>query len=426
MSLSKLHDIKKPSQMTSSRQPEILRRPPVSSPRNYTKNHHTSSGKGIWYVAFVLILGLFFGLSVFFTGAKVVVTPVIENTPLNERFVAHKKSISQELTFDIMVVDGSASKDATSSQKSLVEERAVGTVRIFNDHSSEAQPLRIDTRLIDEKGRIYKTKEAVTIPGQTTVEGKTTPGSVDVEIYADAPGEEYNQSTETTLRLVGFQEAKSPKFETIYGKTLGFIEGGFVGEKYVISEEEKSVMVASLTEELIASLIQKSKAQVPEQSILPEKLSALIDTNLSETVGENGTIKLTLSGKLFNVLFNSVEFEKYILETSIVGVDQETAYIANLNELNISYIDPVSQTVNPEALENLAFQIDDVLEIISVVNKETLTFDLVGQKKKNFQSIIANHPGIQHVEYDINPFWRPSFPDSDEDIQIILTTEEEV
>jgi len=426
MSLSKLHDIKKPSQMTSSRQPETLRRPPVSSPRNYTKSHSNSSGKGIWYIAFILIIGLFFGLSVFFTGAKVVVTPVIENTPLNERFIAHKKSVSQELTFDAMVVEGSVSQDAQSSEKAVVEEKAVGTVRIFNDHGSEAQPLRIDTRLVDEKGRIYKTKEAVTVPGQTISEGKTIPGSVDVEIYAEAPGEEYNQSTETTLRLIGFKEAKSPKFDTIYAKTLGPIEGGFVGEKFVVSQEEKDVILSSLTEELTVSLIEKSKAQVREQTIFPEKLSVLIDTNLSEQVAEDGTIKLTLSGKLFNVLFNSVEFEKYILETSIVGVDQDTAYIANINELNISYVDPVSQTVNPEALENLAFQIDDVLEIISVVNKETLAFDLVGQKKKDFQSIIANHPGIQHVEYDINPFWRPSFPDSDEDIEIILTTEEEV
>lgn len=429
MPLSKLHDIKKPmhhygAEIHKVESSKLAKRPPISSPRRFnTSQDKHGGGKAIWYVAFVLIIGLFFGLSVFFTGATVTITPTIENTALNERFIAYKKSVSKELTFETMIVDGSVNKNITTGEKQQVQDVARGKVTISNNHGPEAQPLRIDTRLVDSKGRIYKTVEAVKVPGQTTKDGKVVPGSVEVEIYADKPGDTYNEPEKQTLRLIGFQEAKSPKFETITAETLGPIEGGFVGERYVVPQEQKEQILTELTEQLHSELLDKSRAQVPEQSVFPEKLSALMDTSVTENIQEDGSIKLTLHGSLFNILFNAVEFENYILQTSIVGVDQETAYIANLKNLNISYVDEASQTVNPESLENLAFQIDDVLEIISVVNKEALRFDLVGQRKKDFQTIIARYPGVEYVEFDINPFWRAHFPDKDEDIIISLTTE---
>jgi len=432
MSLSKLHDIKKPmthygSEYRHSEPQKPLKRTPVTSPsrlgNSRHNNHPSGGGKGLWYLAFILILGLFFGLSVFFTGAEVVITPTIENTPLNERFIAYKKSVSKELTFETMIVDGSVSAPVSSGEKQMVEEQAVGRVVISNNNGPEAQPLRIDTRLVDDKGRIYKTKEAVSVPGQTTKDGKLVPGTVEVDIYAEKAGDTHNQTETQILKLIGFQEAKSPKFDTITAQTLGSIEGGFIGERMVVPQEEKDRIVAELQEKLRADLFEKSRAQVPEKTVFPENLSTLMNTEIKESIQEDGTILITLSGSLFNVLFNAVEFENYILQTSIVGVDQETAYISNLRDLNISYVDPVSQTVNPESLENLAFQIDDVLEIISIVNTEALSFDLVGQKKKEFQNIIAKYPGVQYVEFDINPFWLNRFPDSNEDIKVTLTTE---
>jgi hypothetical protein len=430
MSLSKIHDIKPMKHYGSnyrpvSEAPKIAHRPPSPPIRPpYRKSsHHSRSGKGLWYVAGILILALFFGLSVFFTNAKVTITPTIQSIPLNERFIAHKKSVSKELTFDAMIVEGSVSQEVAGETKQLVEDKAEGSVRIFNNHGSESQALRIDTRLTDDKGRLYKTKEAVTVPGQTTVDGKIVPGSVEVAIYSDKAGVEFNEEGEITLKLIGFQEANSPKYETIYAKTTTPLEGGFVGERFTIEQTEKDRIVGELTQKLSTELKDKSLAQVPEQSLFPESLSTMMDTKVSETVAENGTVTLTVSGSLFNVLFNKVEFEKYILETSIVGVEQETAYIANLEDLAISYVDSEAQTVDPEALENIAFQINDVLEIISHVDKELLAFDLVGQKKKDSQVIIANHPGVEHVQFDVNPFWRSRFPDKDEDIDVVITTE---
>lgn len=438
MSQSRLHDIKKPAKhydakykntATIQEKPRLPRassvRPPVQY-RRLTNQHHNGGGKGVWYIAFILIIGLFFGLSIFFTKAKVTITPTIKEVPLNERLIAYKKSISQELTFDTMIVSGSVEENVSSETKENVEEFARGTVRIYNNSGSEPQTLRIDTRLVDEQGLIYKTEKAVTVPGQTTTDGKKVPGYIDVSIYADKPGESYNTDSEKTLKLIGFKEANSPKYETIYAKTMGPLEGGFQGERFVVSDDQKQEIIDRLSLKLSDDLLQKSQAQVPDQTIFPEALSVLTDKKVTEKVSDDGTITVSVSGSMFNVIFNSVELERFILGNSIVGVDQESAYISNIDSLNISYVDQASQTVNPEALENLAFTIDDTLKIISIVNTESLVFDLVGQKKRDFQTIISAYPGVQYVEYDIDPFWRNRFPDASEDIKISLTTEEEI
>jgi len=430
MSLSKLHDIKKNTRYSAAHTPQaqrVISRQSISSPRGPSSSRHRreTSGRGIWYLTAILLIGLFFGLSVFFTHAQITITPVTQDTPLNERIIAYKKSISQDLTFDVMVVEGSISQTVTSQNKEVVEERAVGRVKLFNDHGSEAQPLRIDTRLIDEKGRIYKTKEAVTIPGKTLQDGQGIPGTVEVDIYADAAGEIYNEPQEMTLRLLGFQETNSPKFQTVYAQTLGPIEGGFTGERYVIPEEEKQAIIAGLQSQLTEDLMKKSEAQVPEHSVFPKNLSTLVDVSTREEIQEDGTIVLILEGKLFNVLFNIVEFERFLLQNSVVGVNQEEAYIRNIKTLNITYVDQQLQTLDIENFETLAIQIDDVLEIVSIVDTEVVNFELVGQKKKDFQNIISQHPGVAYVEYKISPFWRPRFPDNSEDIEVVLTIQKE-
>lgn len=427
MSLSKIHDIKpirheKPLYKSEgfSARPEVYRRPTTGS-SHYSNIHKSkNNGKGVWYITAILLVGLFFGLSVFFTSATITIIPVSKEIPLNERFVANKKSILEELTFDSMLVEGSVSEVVSSESKQIVQEKATGMVRIFNEHSSEPQSLLIDTRLVDDAGRIYKTVEKTTVPGMKTINGKSVAGFVDVGIYADLPGESHNKTEITKLHIIGFKEAKSQKYETIYAETLGAIAGGFEGEKFVVEEGKKQEIISRLTQKLQSDLYEKSIAQIPDQTLFAQDLSILTNTAIQEKVLDTGEIEITLTGALFNILFNKIEFEKYILGSSIVGINREEAYIANLEDLKLSYIDPKAQTKNPDKLETLGFEINDVLQIISIINKESFVFDIVGQKRKDFQTVITKYPGIKEVSFDINPFWKSHFPEADEDIEIII------
>lgn len=427
---SRIHDIKpihrsahRATYVSSDR--ETISRPPVRPPRRTSQR--SGGGRGVWYVAILLIVALFFGLSIFFTSATVTITPKTLEPTINDRFVAYKKSVADELSFDYMVVEGEVSETVSSDTKENVEDPARGTVRIFNNHSEAAQPLVIDTRLVDAEGRTYKTVEKVTVPGQKVVDGKTEPGFVDVDIYADSAGPEGNETeVGLSLKIAGFGEAKSPKYETIYAETLTPLSGGFSGERFVVSPEEKEQVMQNLSTKLMDDLRMKSAAQVPATSFIPANLSVIINENLMEDVGESGEIKITLKGSLFNILFNTVEFERYLIENAVVGAQQGEVYIANVKELNISYIDSDAQTVDLESLETLGFGIDDALEVVWNINTDSLKFELVGKKKKDFQAIISDFAGIDTASVNVRPIWRGRLPDNDEDIEVINTIQQSI
>lgn len=428
MSSSRIHDIKpshsahRPSYVSRTKETNV--RPPVRPPRRVSRDT-SRGGRGIWYVAILLIAALFFGLSIFFTGATITITPKTLNPTLNERFVAYKKPIAGELTFDFMVVDGQVSETLTSTTKENVQDNAGGTVRIFNNHSTESQLLVIDTRLVDENGRTYKTVERVTVPGQKTVNGVVEPGFVDVEIYADIAGPQGNQvESGMKLGIAGFKEANSPKYETIYAETTTPLSGGFSGERFVVDEEQKKATQEKLTNQLSAELKAQSSAQVPSTSFIPENLSVLMNERFNESVSETGEIMITLEASLFNVLFNQSELERYLIDTSVVGVTQGEIYIGNITNLNISYIDQSAQTVNLESLETLGFTIEDSLNIVWNVNQDILKFELVGQKKKDFQTIISSIAGIDSASVMVQPVWRGRLPDNNEDIEVINTIQQ--
>ncbi|MDQ5883197.1 MAG: hypothetical protein QG654_109, partial [Patescibacteria group bacterium] len=227
--------------------PKRRRRNEYENP--YEGERRSGGGKAIWYVAVFCILALVFALSFFFSSAKVIVTPRSGNIDINKLVVASKNPLdNKSLSFDVVTLAGEESVSVANTDKKYVERKATGKVRIFNDNGTAPQNLLIDTRLVAEDGKIYKTVKAVVVPGKKG----TTPGSVEVEIYADVAGEEYNKP-QTDFKIFGFKG--NPKYETIYAKSIGEITGGFKGETFALSAEEESAQKTSLETKLKESLL---------------------------------------------------------------------------------------------------------------------------------------------------------------------------
>ncbi|MEZ4103605.1 MAG: hypothetical protein R3B55_03620 [Candidatus Paceibacterota bacterium] len=192
--------------------PKRKRRDVYDNP--YENHRKSGGGKAIWYVAVFCILFLVFSLSFFFSSAKVIVTPRSGNIEINKLIVASKNPLdSKSLSFDVVTLSGEESVTVSNTEKKYVERKATGSVRLFNNNSTSEQKLLIDTRLEASDGKIYKTVKAVSIPGQKVVSGKTVPGSVDVDIYADVAGEEYNKP-KTDFKILGFKGNQNTKPST--------------------------------------------------------------------------------------------------------------------------------------------------------------------------------------------------------------------
>ena len=270
----------------------------------------------LWTIAGVSITFCLFALSFLFSNAEIVVDPKTREVVLNENLAANLNS-SSGLPFNLVVFDDTESKTIKATGEKDVAEKAVGTVIIYNTFSSAPQTLSIDTRLEGSNGKMYKTETKTVVPGMK--KGSTTPGSVEVKIYAAEAGEEYN-SVPLDFKIFGFKG--TPKYSKFYGrsKTGTQITGGFKGRVPSVSEEEKTVAMTEMETTLKAKLLKK--VATPGFVLFKDAVFFNIgDADIPSATLENNLATITLKGTIHGILFNEEKLTKKIAEDNIDEYD---------------------------------------------------------------------------------------------------------
>src|SRR3989344_1158856 len=168
----------------------------------------------IWFVAIVSIAFFLFALSYMFSKATITITPKSQNLILKENLSASKDSAST-LPFDLVIISGEESKEIQTTEQKDIFQKAKGVVVIYNAFSSSPQMLSIDTRLEGSNGKLYKTETKTVVPGKSKA---GVPGSVEVKIYANEPGVEYN-SAPLDFKILGFKGTS--KYAGFYARSKG-------------------------------------------------------------------------------------------------------------------------------------------------------------------------------------------------------------
>ena len=176
-------------------------------------------------LASVFIIILFLLSSFLFTGAQIVVFPKHEKVVVNGDFIASTDKALSSLSYEIMTLELSQSRTVAATGREEVSLKASGKIVIYNDYNTAKQRLIRNTRFETPLGLIYRINESIVVPGQTVEGGKTIPGSIEVTIYADEPGENYNIGL-TDLTIPGFKGA--PQFEHFYARSKSSLTGCFV------------------------------------------------------------------------------------------------------------------------------------------------------------------------------------------------------
>lgn len=435
MNRNYIHDIK-PSSRTQKRREalaleESLRLKKLSGarPRARVAKHEyedygmqkDSSGRGVWYVAGLAIIILVFALTYVFAGATVYITPREGSVELTGPLLAEK--VPQDgLGFQMLVIEDTASATVAASGTSYVEKKAIGTVRLFNNHSTSPQKLLIDTRLVAPNGNIYKTKVATTIPGQKMVSGKLTPGTVDVEVYADESGENYN-AKDLDLKILGFKGG--PKYETIYARTTTEIKGGFKGESSNISEEELENQTEVLRTQLSKSLIEKARAQLPESFVMYDKVTVInFDEPAISTSLDGSGAEIKQRAVMNAILFKESDLTKALVSGVVADDDKEKVAVSNIRDLNIE-LDPAYKIGDPSTMQSIKIIINDKVNVVWLVDYDELKTVLAGTKKREFESKMLQFKNIDKTELSLKPFWKSRLPEKLGAINIVNTLDKE-
>ena len=123
---------------------------------------------------------------------------------------------------------------------------------IYNNFTSQNQKLIKNTRLETPEGLIFRIGESISIPGKKTENGKNIPGQIEIAVYADSAGDEYNIGL-TDFTLPGFKNDPA-RYKSFYARSKTKMEGGFSGVIKTISKVELESMKDVLEENLKKSL----------------------------------------------------------------------------------------------------------------------------------------------------------------------------
>ncbi len=366
----------------------------------------------LWFVALFSVGLLFIAFSYLFASADVVINPKIKDLTLNKNLSASVDGDSSVLFFDLMALSGEETKEIEAVETKDVLQKSEGTVILYNTYSTTSQMLSIDTRLEGSNGKIYKTKNKLTVPGMAK-DGK--PGSVEVEIYASVPGPEYN-SDPLDFKIFGFKG--TPKYEKFYARSKGNISGGRQGKFPIISEEQKTNIISELRNSLKIKLLSKATEQIPGGFVL-FKDAVFLDAsndNIDISSTKENVLSFKLKGTLYGFLFNETKLTKKIAEDSIEKNDISPVYVFNIRDLKFSLSG--KDNVNYPDVKKIDFNLSGETKIVWKLDTDRLIADLLGKNKKEFNQILLKYPNIDFAGLVVSPVWRSSIPDKIKNINI--------
>lgn len=380
---------------------------------DYEENSYYDEEKPKKY--FKKILFLFFSFFVIFsllfflrTKAEVTIMPKKETSNISGIFEIKEKNQntdSNTLVYDkIFEIEKQSSITAESSGEEEVKQKASGIIKIYNEYSKENQNLVKNTRFEAKNGLIFRVANSVEIPGYKEENGKIIPGEEEAEIFADEEGEKYNL-LKTKFTIPGFQKYPD-RYQKIYAESTTDITGGFIGKKYIVSEEDKNSALEKLKQDIKEQMIKEVKNSDGNFFIIFDE-SKINYSNLVEENSEN-KVNLKISANVDAYAFNLKDFSKFFVKNLIVGSPEGEVIITNLDEIKFSLI-----TIKPEdenLTNKLSLSVEGNMNFEWVIDTEVLAQELSGKNRTELRSILENKIAISKAEFELSPMWSKKFP----------------
>jgi len=300
--------------------------------------------------------------------------------------------------------------DATGSASGGA--KASGKVVIYNEFSSEDQPLVATTRLETNDGKIFRITKNVVVPGVTKVGNETQPGAIEVDVVADKAGEDMNIGA-TDFRIPGFKNNQA-KYDKFFAKSTKPMSGGGEGEAKVITAEDitkaKEEIAASAKKAALTSLKNNlgSGRKVFDDSVQVEILSVETSDNAST---EKEKFSATAKVRASALSINESDVKEILKEdltrqgTSIgaISFDESVNYI-------LSDFDKEQKT--------LKFSAKADANALSGIDIENFKKGILGKTDEEAQNYAKNFPAIQKTNISFWPFFVSRIPMNEKRVMV--------
>jgi hypothetical protein len=372
------------------------------------------SRTGVWIasgIAFVALVAA--GVFVVLPSTNVTVIPRAHVMPFDTSmpFTAYPAESAAPgtipYTVATQVFEESAVVQASGTEHA--EEKATGSVTVYNEHSDQPVRLIKNTRFQAPNGQIFRIPVSVDVPGKKGA----TPGSIAVTVFADQTGPDYNIGPIDRFTLPGLKSSPD-MYEKVYAKSTAAFTGGFSGERPAVSASVLESSRAELRNRLTEKAMALPSTAPSEVVAFPGLLAVSFET-LPPTTESGGGVRIHERATVTMPVFPAAQFASSIAQavsadaTGNIGIK----FSADTTGAPVGTIEVADLGKQP-----LTFTLNGRGQLIWNVDSVALAGALAGREEAAFETIVDGFPEIEEARARLTPFWANSFPGDAEKISV--------
>lgn len=366
------------------------------------------------FLALVLIFGGFLATSLF-SKATITINPKTELISVSETItVSEDSGEGLTLAYEVFSIDETATQTLQGGSEEEVERKASGRIIIYNTYGEESQALVTNTRFESEDGNIYRISSSVVVPG---IRNNGSPGSLEVVVTSDEPGEEYNLQS-GRLTIPGLEG--TDLYDAMYAEVEEPITGGFIGVIETVDPEDEELAREQNREQLRLALEGRIVESLPQEYIFVPKSVVTEFTELpNESVG--GSVEVSTRGTIYGVMFKKDVLAAYFASEYSNDYRNEPLSFADPSTLDF---DLGNENIDLVDIQNeLDFTITGETELAWVVDTDSVKEVFAGTSRANFESIASGVTGVKRAYLKLVPGFMRSIPSNPEKIEVLVERE---
>jgi len=362
----------------------------------------------------VLTLKSKLSLTLYYSQENVVITDEIK-VDVNEKNADIENRVIPGVFFEI---EKEKWEIFSSTGKTDSNQSSGGTIKVYNSHNPP-RPVALvaQTRFLSSgAGKIFRAQEKIYLSAAKIIDGKVVPSSIEVEVKAQSPGEEYNVPP-STFSVPGL--AGSPLYYTVWGESENGMKGGASNELLKITEADIRDAKTELSQILRNNAIIELKNQIGQGYILDNDavLEESLDVSCFKDVGVIDS-EFSCHG---NIKVKGLVFHKDHLKYIAFGI-METQKPANKTLKQESLETSFSVKGTASGVGKMILSISSKASAYEDINQDLLFYEVYGKKAEQIRSIILEKfSQIEKVELRFWPFWIKRAPKDIERISIELS-----
>lgn len=396
------HIVAKPIAAEDYSEPKVTR---VKKPKNPKKLIIIFS----LIIAGLILFGLYYPKA--FINLTLKTTPFEKNIDITlDNNIQKADPANSTMPGDLQEVTNDQTKEFSATGKKETGDKATGKITAYNEWDSSAHNYPAGTKFTTGD-KTFVSNSAFTIPASSLSAGKIQPGTVEVSVTADQPGDSYNIGAST------FSVADAPA--QIYGKSAQSMAGGSTKYITIVSQDDINNSKVSLQEELVnknkSDIIKKAGDQkIIESSIENSVVSFSSDKNAGE---EADKFKSTMKLKSRTLSFSENDFREF-LSTLLAGQIPAGQVLAptTTNEISISQ----SENDFNQGVMKLTGTIKTSLA--PQIDENSIKQAIAGKSKFDAEQYLSTINGVDSESITFRPsWWIKKIPTRLNNIQINLT-----